>query len=56
MGALVTLIHAKQENGDPLVKRGEIFVQIMTMHWLNGSAKSLVVIVQVSKQIFVFPL
>ena len=52
MRALVALTIAKLENGQPLVgKRGELCVEI-PMHWLNGSAKNHVVIVLVSKQIF----
>ena len=55
MRALVALTIAKLENGQPLVgKRGELCVEI-PMHWLNGSAKNHVVIVLVSKQIFIFP-
>ena len=44
----MTTVHAKKENGEPLGKRGEFFVE-MTMHWLNGSAENHVAIVLVRK-------
>ena len=50
MGALmVTTVHARQENGEHLIKA---FYHVeIKMHWLNGSAENHVVIVIVRQHI-----